>query len=45
MFTFGPDGVITSWNIGAKRMLGYTEAEILGKNFQVIFKPEDIENR
>src|SRR5512135_1989583 len=45
IFTFDTDGVITSWNTGAETMLGYSEAEMLGQNFQVIFTPEDIEAR
>ena len=35
--------MITSWNAGAEKMLGYSEAEILGQNFRVIFTPEDLE--
>jgi PAS domain S-box-containing protein len=45
IFTFDTNGVITSWNRGAEMMLGYGEAEILGRNFRVIFTPEDIEAR
>jgi PAS domain S-box-containing protein len=45
IFTFDTDGVITSWNTGAETMLGYSEAEMLGQNFRVIFTPEDIEAR
>lgn len=35
------DGVITSWNIGAQRVLGYGEAEIVGKPLATFFTPED----
>jgi PAS domain S-box-containing protein len=45
IFTFDTEGVITTWNTGAETMLGYSEAEILGRNFRVIFTPEDIEAR
>ena len=38
-----PRGVITTWNLGAEKILGYAEAEILGKNLEVIFMPEDCE--
>src|SRR4029077_19402121 len=38
-------GCVTSWNSGAERMLGYVEAEIVGRNFSCIFTPEDIQNR
>jgi PAS domain S-box-containing protein len=41
IFTTDPDGRITSWNAAAERILGYSEAEILGRNFSVIFTPED----
>ena len=45
IFTFDTEGVITSWNVGAEAMLGYSEAEILGQHFRVIFTPEDVEAR
>ncbi|MEI9986337.1 MAG: PAS domain-containing protein [Aliidongia sp.] len=28
-----PDGVVTSWNPGARRFKGYEPAEIIGKHF------------
>ena len=43
IFTFDTQGVITTWNLGAERILGYAEAEILGKKLEVIFTPEDCE--
>lgn len=36
-----PDGRIVSWNTGAERVLGYSEAEILGQFSSVLFTPED----
>jgi len=36
-----PDGRVTSWNEGARRILGYEEEEILGEHFSVFFTPED----
>jgi PAS domain-containing protein len=36
-----PDGRVTSWNEGARRILGYEEAEILGGHFSAFFTPED----
>ena len=35
------DRVVTSWNLGAERLLGYTEGEIIGKTADVIFTDED----
>jgi len=35
------DGRITSWNIGAQRVLGYAEQEILGRPLATFFVPED----
>ena len=32
---------VTSWNAGAHAVIGYTEAEMLGKIADVIFAPED----
>ena len=35
-----PDGVIVSWNAGAQRIFGYTEAEALGKSVTMLVPPE-----
>jgi PAS domain S-box-containing protein len=35
------EGGVTSWNVGAERLLGYSEAEILGQNFSRFFTLED----
>jgi PAS domain S-box-containing protein len=43
LFTMDRAGCVTSWNVGAERMLGYTRAEIMSQNFSCIFPPEDIE--
>ncbi|WP_257902501.1 PAS domain-containing sensor histidine kinase [Saccharothrix obliqua] len=42
IFMLDPDGHIVSWNIGAERIKGYTEAEVLGRHFSVFYPPEDI---
>lgn len=39
--TSGLDGVVTSWNRGAERILGWTAAEMLGRDSKLIFTPED----
>jgi PAS domain S-box-containing protein len=34
------EGVITSWNAGAQRIFGYTEAEVVGRSIEVLTPPE-----
>lgn len=41
IFTLNAVGMITSWNSGAEQLLGYQEAEILGRSSHLIFTPED----
>ncbi|PPV08275.1 histidine kinase-response regulator hybrid protein [Xanthomonas bromi] len=36
-------GRVTSWNEGARRILGWSEAEMLGQSLQRTFTPEDVE--
>jgi two-component system CheB/CheR fusion protein len=38
------NGRIESWNPGAERMFGYTEAEAVGQHISFIFTPEDRAN-
>ena len=35
------DGTILSWNLGAERIKGYKESEILGQNFRIFYLPQD----
>ncbi len=35
------EGYIQSWNKGAEKIKGYTEEEIIGKNFKIFYLPED----
>jgi len=44
IFTMDLDGCITSWNVEAERILGFSEAEILGHSFSLIFTPEDLQD-
>ncbi|MEA9588051.1 PAS domain-containing protein [Xanthomonas sp. WHRI 10064A] len=38
-------GQVTSWNEGARRILGWSEAEMLGQSLERMFTPEDVANR
>ena len=40
IFILSPEGKVVSWNEGAKRLKGYTEAEIVGKHFSVFYTQE-----
>jgi PAS domain S-box-containing protein len=44
IFTTDADGTIDSWNPGAVHTFGWSEAEILGQNVDVLFTPEDRAN-
>ena len=41
------DGIIVSWNAGAEKIYGYTEAEVIGKPINMLVPPElpDEENK
>ncbi|MGF6330532.1 PAS domain S-box-containing protein [Pseudomonas sp. BS3782 TE3695] len=41
IYMIDPDGIITSWNAGARRFKGYEEAEILGQHFSRFYTEED----
>ena len=41
IFLMDADGIVTSWNLGAEHILGYTEAEILGRDAGKFFTTED----
>jgi PAS domain S-box-containing protein len=41
IFTQDETGIVTSWNVGAERLFGYAENEMLGTPADVIFTPED----
>ncbi|MBB3922594.1 PAS domain S-box-containing protein [Xanthomonas arboricola] len=38
-------GLVTSWNEGAQRILGWSEADMLGQTLERTFTPEDVERR
>lgn len=37
-------GIVTSWNSGIKKLLGYNENEIVGQSISIIFTTEDADN-
>jgi len=41
IFTLTPEGRVASWNLGAERILGYVETEVIGMEFFHIFTSED----
>ena len=41
IFTLDHEGRVTSWNVAAEQVLGYSEAEALGQHFAFIFTPDD----
>jgi PAS domain S-box-containing protein len=43
IFTLDLDGKVTTWNSGARNLLGYEEQEIVGEDGKILFIPEDIE--
>src|SRR5579863_3105579 len=45
IYMLDPDGTITSWNPGARRLKGYEESEIIGENFARFYTEEDREAR
>lgn len=44
IITFDDDGIVTSWNAGAERIFGYTEAEMIGQSADVLSTEEDQAN-
>ncbi|MGT2477197.1 ATP-binding protein [Paraburkholderia terrae] len=41
IFMLSPTGIVTSWNLGAQRIKGYSEAEIIGQHFSRFYTDED----
>ncbi len=41
IFTVDPAGTIAKWNTGAQQLFGYSEPEILGRPFAILFTAED----
>ncbi|HYI86677.1 MAG TPA: PAS domain S-box protein [Burkholderiales bacterium] len=43
IYMLTPDGTVTSWNGGARRIKGYEAHEIVGKHFSRFYRAEDID--
>jgi PAS domain S-box-containing protein len=41
IYLLDPNGIVTSWNPGARRFKGYEEAEIIGQHFSLFYSEED----
>src|SRR5215212_7948950 len=41
IFALNPNGIILSWNSGARHFKGYTAEEIIGKHFSVFYREEE----
>src|SRR4051794_20366622 len=41
IFSLDVAGTVTSWNPAAEQVFGYSEAEIVGQSFAILFTPED----
>jgi PAS domain S-box-containing protein len=43
IFMLDPEGYVTTWNEGARRIKGYEAEEIVGEHFSVFYTDEDAE--
>ena len=43
MILLTPEGVIEAWNIGAQKLFGYTESDVVGRKFSLLFLEEDVQ--
>lgn len=43
-YMLSPKGIVENWNPGAQLIKGYSEAEVLGKHFDIFFTAEDRAN-
>jgi two-component system cell cycle sensor histidine kinase/response regulator CckA len=39
IYALDPDGVVLSWNAGARRLKGFDDADIIGRNYATLFPP------
>jgi PAS domain S-box-containing protein len=43
IYMLSPAGIVSNWNLGAERIKGYSESDIVGKHFSLFLTPEDIQ--
>jgi PAS domain S-box-containing protein len=43
IYMLDPDGIVSNWNAGARRIKGYEAAEVVGRHFGMFYLPEDRE--
>ncbi len=43
IFMLDPKGNVTTWNLGAERLKGYTADEIIGRHFSTFYPDEDVQ--
>lgn len=41
LFTIDGEGIVTTWNLGAERLLGYSKSEIVGQHFSCFLTKEE----
>ena len=42
IYLLTPEGVVSSWNSGARRLKGYEEEEVLNRHFSIFYTEEDL---
>jgi len=42
VYMLDPDGMISSWNSGAQKIMGYQREEVAGKHISIFYRPEDL---
>jgi PAS domain S-box-containing protein len=42
IFMLSPEGYVTNWNSGARRIKGYSDSQIIGSHFSRFYTPEDV---
>jgi PAS domain S-box-containing protein len=45
IFLLSPDGHIRTWNLGASRIMGYDQSEVVGKHFSLFYGADDLAAR